>query len=98
MTDNFIVLHPGIEDEDVVPKGTRLAPRLDTLQGRRMALLDNGKINGDVVLAAFARRLKRLGVSEVASWQKQYAGADSPDLIQDLLRWKPDFALGAVGD
>jgi hypothetical protein len=68
------------------------------LRGRRMALLDNGKVNGDVILASVARRMRQLGVGEVASWKKQYAGADTPEVIAGLLRWKPDFVVGAIGD
>lgn len=96
MGSMITILHPGVEA--AATARPQLAPRLPALQGRRLALLDNGKVNGGALLAAMARQLQRQGVGEVRTWKKQHAAEPAKKLIPELLRWKPDFALTAVGD
>lgn len=96
MNATLTILHPGIETaREAKP---RLAARLATLQGKRVALLDNGKVNAGVILAAVAARLKRLGIGDVRAWKKQHAAQSGEKLFPELLGWKPDLVLTGLGD
>lgn len=98
MNQLITVLHPGLE-ADPSRQAPRLAPRLATLQGRRLALLDNGKVNAGAILVAVGKRLQaEHGVAEVRAWKKRHAGETGAGIIPDLLKWKPDLALTALGD
>jgi hypothetical protein len=93
------VLHPALETEPAPRAQPRLAPRLDTLKGKRLALLDNGKVNAGAVLAALGKRLKdRYAVAEVRTWKKRHAGETGAAVIAELLKWRPELALTAIGD
>jgi len=62
---------------DAAPKP--LAPRLKTVRGARIAILDNCKEFADLVLEGVAEVLKRdHGVAEVRIWRKSYLGIPSP--------------------
>ena len=53
----------------------KLAPRLKTLRGARIGILDNHKEFADVVLTGVADMLKReYGISEITFWRKDYLG------------------------
>ena len=104
MADTIIVLHPGIEAAGA-PVTTSVArprvgaPRLASLEGKRIALLDNGKVNSGPVLVAIAKRLQaRFGVAEFKAWKKRHAGDSGAAVIPSLVAWKPDLALTAIGD
>jgi hypothetical protein len=57
----------------------RLAPRLATVRGARIAILDNCKEFADVVLRGVAAALERdHGVAPVRFWRKSYLGIPSP--------------------
>ena len=57
----------------------KLAPRLQTIKGARIGILDNCKEFADVVLRGVAEVLQREhGVAEVKFWQKSYLGVASP--------------------
>jgi hypothetical protein len=96
MNTTLTILHPGIETP--VASKPRLAPRLATLEGKRVALLDNGKVNGGALLAAVAAKLKSLGIGDVRVWKKQHAAQSADKLFPELLGWKPDLMLTAIGD
>ena len=99
MEDMLTVLHPALETEPAPKVLPRLAARLANLQGKRLALLDNGKVNSGAVLAALGKRLKdRFGVAEVRAWKKRHAGETGAGIIPDLMKWRPDLALTAIGD
>lgn len=56
-----------------------LAPRLTSLVGARLGILDNCKEFADVVLSGVADVLRRdYGVAEVTIWRKEYLGIPSP--------------------
>jgi len=64
---------------DVDTKSKRLAPRLQTVRGARIGILDNCKEFADIVLRGVAEVLQRdHGVAEVKFWQKSYLGIPSP--------------------
>jgi len=90
------ILHPGLEAVKAARPG--LAPRLASLQGKRVALLDNGKVNAGNIINAVAERLKKLGVAETRSWKKQHASEGGHKHFPAILEWKPDLVLTALGD
>ena len=56
-----------------------LAPRLPTIRGARIGILDNNKEFADVVLRGVVETLQRdYGVEIVKLWQKSYLGIPSP--------------------
>ena len=74
-----------------------LAPRLATLQGKRIGILDNGKANAGTLMLAVARVLQeRYGVSEVVKRDKPVAGPPKPEVLEALSQC--DFALVGSAD
>ena len=64
---------------DIDASGRKLAPRLKSLRGARIGILDNHKEFADVVLRGVIAALKRdHGVAEVTVWSKSYLGIPSP--------------------
>jgi hypothetical protein len=64
---------------DVDTQSKKLAPRLTSLRGARIGILDNCKEFADVVLRGVAEALQRdYGVELVRVWQKSYLGIPSP--------------------
>jgi hypothetical protein len=56
-----------------------LAPRLQSMRGARIAILDNCKEFADLVLRGVATVLERdHGVAAVRFWRKSYLGIPSP--------------------
>lgn len=96
MNTTLTILHPGIED--ATKAKPRLAARVDSLRGRRLALLDNGKVNAGAILAALASRLQQQGVAEVRAWKKPHAAESGEKRIAELMAWKPDLVLTGIGD
>ncbi len=96
MQSSYVTLHPGVEATS--KKAPQMAARLSSLEGKRVALLDNGKVNAGAIVAAVAERLKARGVTEVRAWKKQHASAGGDHHFPEMLGWKPDFVLNALGD
>lgn len=62
---------------DIAP--AKLAPRLETVRGARIGILDNCKEFADLVLRGVAEALERdHGVKEIKFWRKAYLGVPSP--------------------
>jgi hypothetical protein len=78
---------------------TSLTPRLRSLRGLRVALLDNTKPNGAVLLRAVGRELReRYGAGEVRMFVKGYFGTPVEEsVVQQILR-NSDFAVAGIGD
>ena len=76
-----------------------LAPRLTSLEGTTLALLDNGKPNGSVLLAEIASYLQsEYGVRDVVMFTKSYFGTPvEPTQMQEILA-TCNFAVAAIGD
>jgi hypothetical protein len=55
-----------------------LAPRLRTLQGARIGILDNHKEFADIVLRGVASTLQREHGVSLTVWRKDYLGKPSP--------------------
>lgn len=92
-------------DEDLVdPRGEvtmdrhRMAPRLDTLEGTTVGLLDNAKTNADVFLEAVGDLLEsEYGVAETVSRQKSNTAIPA-DSIAGYLHEECDAVVNAYGD
>ena len=81
-------------EPDAPPK--QLAPRLKSLRGARIALLDNGKEFSDDVINAIGTVLKHeLGVKEIRLWDKQFPSKGAP-FIAELAR-SCDAVITGVG-
>ena len=64
---------------EVDTQSQTLAPRLKSLRGARIGILDNCKEFADIVLRGVAEALRReFGVEHVTVWQKSYLGIASP--------------------
>jgi hypothetical protein len=63
----------------VETQSKKLAPRLQSLRGARIGILDNCKEFADIVLRGLADVLQRdYGVEQVRFWRKSYLGIASP--------------------
>ena len=75
----------------------QLAPRLASLQGKRVAILDNGKANAGTLMLAVTKILQeRYGVGEVVKRDKPIAGPPAPEILAALAEC--DFALVGSAD
>ncbi len=76
-----------------------LAPRLRSLRGLTVGLLDNTKPNAALLLSAVARELEREhGLRASVLYTKSYFGTPAEEsLIQRILH-NCDFAVAGIGD
>jgi hypothetical protein len=78
---------------------TTLAPRLRSVRGLTVGLLENTKPNAAATLSAVARELRRRhGLQASVMYTKSYFGTPAEEsLIQQILR-NCDFAVAGIGD
>ena len=75
----------------------QLAPRLTSLAGKRIGILDNSKANAGTLMLALAQILKeRYGVGEIVKRDKPVAGPPSPQILDALAEC--DLALVGSAD
>jgi hypothetical protein len=76
----------------------QLAPRLETLKGKRAGILDNSKANAGTLMLAVTKILQeRYGVTaDVIKREKPVAGPPKPEVLDALS--KADFALVGSAD
>lgn len=73
-----------------------LAPRLRSLRGARIGILDNCKEFADIVLRGVVDVLQRdYGVEQVTFWQKSYLGIASP--YAEAMAAQCDAVINGVG-
>ena len=93
-TQGIRLYDPTAEPRAVV---AQLAPRLQSLAGKRAGILDNGKANAGTLMLAVAKILQeRYGVAEVVKRDKPVAGPPSPETLAALSEC--DFALVGSAD
>jgi hypothetical protein len=74
----------------------KLAPRLASLRGARIGILDNCKEFADVVLRGVTDALQRdYGVENVKFWQKSYLGI--PSAYAEEMAAQCDAVINGVG-
>ena len=75
----------------------QLAPRLDSLKGKRAGILDNSKANAGTLMLAVARILQdTYGAGAVVKRDKPVAGPPSPEALETLSQC--DLALVGSAD
>ena len=73
------------------------AKRVDSLAGKKIAILDNSKANAGTLMLAVTKILQeRYGVTEVIKREKPVAGPPKPEVLDALS--KADFALVGSAD
>jgi hypothetical protein len=83
MSSSGIRLHDPTAEPRAVT--ARLAPRLTSLAGKRIGILDNGKANAGTLMLAVARILQeRHGAGEIVKREKPVAGPPSPEILETL--------------
>ena len=92
----LVVLDPTVE---AAPVSARMAPRLSTLQGKRIGLLDNGKPHAKELLECVERLLEeRLQPAQVLRFRKPNSSKPAPtELIVDITK-QVDAVINGVGD
>ncbi len=90
------LVHPAAED---VPVTYDLAPRLESLEGKRIGLLDNRKRHSDVFLTKLQELLRdRYGAADFQYYLKDGASvATPPDVLAEMAR-NCDAIIHAVAD
>jgi hypothetical protein len=95
-TDVVTVCHPTAED---VAEPLRPAPRLASLQGRTVGLIDNHKRNANVYREELARLLQAgYGVSRVVTYRKISQSLPTPGEVLDQLANECEAIIHAVAD
>jgi hypothetical protein len=95
-TDVVTVCHPAAED---VAECQRLAPRLPSLQGTTVGLIDNHKRNANVYLEELGRLLEgQYGVARVVTYRKISQSLPTPDAVLDQLASECAAIIHAVAD
>lgn len=88
------LVDPSAEQTSTVHSG---ATRLDSLQGKHIALLDNIKHNAEYLLLEVGERLKRdFGCQIELIKKKTYTRFAEPHIIESLKKY--DGVITAVGD
>lgn len=78
---------------------TTLAPRLSTLRGATLGLLDNGKPNGAALLNEVGGVLReRYALKDVLMFTKPYFGTPVEPTQTQRIFEECDFAITAIGD
>ena len=85
--------------ESDLATNTSLTPRLRSLRGLRLALLENTKPNAVVLLRAVGRELQEVyGVREVRMFRKGYFGTPVEESVIQRILHDSDFAVAGIGD
>ena len=84
---------------ETIDQGLTAAPRLSTLRGKTVGLLDNRKGNGDRLLADIGALLKeRYDIKDIHYATKfVYARRATPEVLDDMAE-HADFVVTAIGD
>jgi hypothetical protein len=94
--DELTIVDPAAED---VTERRTLAPRLASLQGARIALIDNSKHNADRFLDTLATVLVRdHGVAGIERYRKVSASVPTPPETLSRLLAASDAAVHGVAD
>lgn len=85
--------------EGAVPREFTMAPRLNTLAGAVIGVVDNGKTKSDQLLTALQRVLREeAGVADFVVVRKPSPGKPAPDPMLDDLARRTRAVITGVGD
>ncbi len=98
MSDRMITLHNPRPAARPAPAGLRPAPRLDSLSGKFVGILNNDKPGAEVLLARLEKRLKEVSALSGSLWVMKHPGARIPEPMLKELSEKCDFVVNALGD
>jgi len=84
----------------VTPTSKRqLSPRLETLDGKVMGILNNGKWNAGQLLTGIQTLLTNsYDIREVIRWKKESYSSPAERDMRDEIAQKCDFVITAIGD
>ena len=83
----------------VAPQVLVSAPRVASLHGKRVALVDNTKFNSDRLLQQIGEILKaEHGLAETRAWRKRNASVPVDDAMVAEIRTTCDAAIAGIGD
>src|SRR5262245_43658146 len=92
----LIALEPTVEPDPIV---TCLAPRLESLDGKVVGLLANGKRNGDQLLERVAAALsEQYQLKDVRRWAKPNVTRPAPEPMFLEMVEQVDLVITAIGD
>jgi len=81
--DHEVTLYDPTAEPRILAAGR--AKRVDSLAGKKIAILDNSKANAGTLMLAVAKRLQeRYGAGAVVKREKGIAGAPSPTILEAL--------------
>jgi hypothetical protein len=84
---------------DPGPQALAYAPRPDSLQGKRIGLIENTKFNSDRLLLKIGDILKsEYNAAEVRLWHKRNASVPAHEEIIEELRQTCDVMVAGIGD
>ena len=84
---------------EIETESRSIAPRLKTLEGARIALIDNTKHHADTFLHALRTLLEtRYGVADVEYFRKFSASVPTPPDVMDRLSASCDALVHGVAD
>lgn len=90
------LVHPAAEDQPIM---YQLAPRLTSLEGKRIGLIDNRKRHSDVFLARLQELMKeRYKVADFQYYTKDGASVPTPEEVMADLTANCDAVIHAVAD
>jgi len=90
------LLDPTVE---APPQLLSYAPRVASLQGKRVALVDNTKFNSDRLLEKIGDLLKaQHGVAETRLWRKRNASVPVDEATVAEIRTTCDVTIAGIGD
>ena len=90
------LLDPTVE---AAPQTLSYAPRVSSLRGTRVALVDNTKFNSDRLLQKIGNILKaQHGVAETHVWRKRNASVPVDEATLAEIRTTCDVAIAGIGD
>ncbi len=96
LVEGLSILDPTIGPE---PMEVTMALRLDTLDGKVICLLDNGKLNADKILDLVEKQVaKRYNLAGVVRKQKPNISRGAPQEMLDEIAEECDFAIVGIGD
>lgn len=96
MSNMTVLHHPAAED---VQQQFTLAPRLSSLKGKTIALIDNHKKNADLYLNEVSHLLKsQYGVAEIVHYRKDSQSMPTPTAIMDDLTRRCDALIHGIAD